>query len=105
MGKNQNQDEMKGVLNGNQLALIDTFKPCIISPHDVRNPVHIGQASGDTRMGERFLTRVRQMDEMSFLFLDHLYGLLGAYNGTNTTTLAVIVVDLHLSRDLVPRDA
>jgi hypothetical protein len=57
------QDEMRGVLNGNQLALIEEFKPCIVPPHDVRNPVRIGQASGDTRMGERLLTRVRQMDE------------------------------------------
>jgi hypothetical protein len=57
------QDEMKRVLNGNQLALIEEFKPCVVPPHDVRNPVRIGQASGDTRMGERLLTRVRQMDE------------------------------------------
>jgi hypothetical protein len=56
-------DEMKRVLNGNQLALIEEFKPCVVPPHDVRNPVRIGQASGDTRMGERLLTRVRQMDE------------------------------------------
>ncbi len=57
------QDEMKRVLNGNQLALIEEFKPCIVPPHDVRNPARIGQASGDTRMGERLLTRVRQMEE------------------------------------------
>ena len=57
------QDEMKRVLNENQLALIDQFKPCIVPPHDTRNPVRIGQTSGDTRMGERLLTRVRQMDE------------------------------------------
>ena len=57
------QDEMKSVLNENQIALIDGFKPCIVPPHDTRNPTRIGQDSGDTRMGERLLTRVRQMDE------------------------------------------
>ena len=57
------QDEMKRVLNENQLALIEEFKPCIIPPRDTRNPVPIGRASGDTRMGERLLTRIRQMDE------------------------------------------
>ncbi|NIS59774.1 MAG: hypothetical protein GTO13_03425 [Proteobacteria bacterium] len=56
-------DEMRRVLNENQLALIDEFKPCVVPPQATRNPVRIGQASGDTRMGERFLTRVRQMDE------------------------------------------
>jgi len=57
------QDEIKGVLNENQLTLIDEFRPCIIPPRDTRNGARIGQASGDTRMGERFLTRVRRMDE------------------------------------------
>ncbi|UCD71090.1 MAG: hypothetical protein JSW70_08825 [Syntrophobacterales bacterium] len=57
------QDEMKGVLNENQLALIEEFKPCIIPPRDSFDSARIGQAHGDTRIGERFLTRVRQMDE------------------------------------------
>lgn len=57
------QNEMKRVLNENQLALIDDFRPCIVPPQDTRNPVRIGQASGDTRIEERLLTRVRQMDE------------------------------------------
>jgi len=57
------QDEMKSVLNENQIALIDGFKPCIVPPHDTRNPTRIGQDSGDTRMGEKLLTRVRQMGE------------------------------------------
>ncbi len=61
------KDEIKGILNENQLALIEEFKPCVVPSHDVRNPVRIGQASGDTRMGERLLTRVRQMDERAYM--------------------------------------
>jgi len=203
------QDEIKGILNANQLALINDFKPCVIPPRDTWDSARVGQASGDTRMGERFLIRVRQMDERAyqgrksfiierhierverhvgllsdeeraeeegrvadifgkarelsdvdfeaqkgdlarelkgahekaleghhrkrkgdldkvgrflldpklipilekrltsppFLFLDHLYGLLGAYGGTDTAPLTVVVVDLHSSRDLVPGDA
>jgi hypothetical protein len=57
------QDQMQGVLNENQLALIDQFKPCIVPPQDTRNPVRVGQAVGDTRKGEKLLTRIRQMDE------------------------------------------
>jgi len=57
------QNEMKRVLNENQLALIDDFRPCIVPPQDIRNPVRVGQAIGDTRMEEKLLTRIRQMDE------------------------------------------
>jgi hypothetical protein len=57
------RDEMEGVLNENQRALIDEFRPCVIPPRDTGDSARIGQASGDTRMGERFLTRIRQMDE------------------------------------------
>ena len=57
------QDEIKGILNENQLALIDEFKPCVIPPRDTWDSARIGQASGDTRMGERLLTRIRQMEE------------------------------------------
>jgi len=57
------QDQMQGVLNENQLALIEEFKPCIVPPQDTRNPVRVGQAAGDTRKGEKLLTRIRQMDE------------------------------------------
>ena len=57
------QDQMQEVLNENQLALIEEFKPCIIPPKDTRSSARIGQAAGDTRMGEKLLTRIRQMDE------------------------------------------
>jgi len=60
------EDEIKRVLNENQLALIDEFKPCVIPPRDTWDSARVGQASGDTRMGERFLTRVRQMDERAY---------------------------------------
>ena len=57
------QDEIKGILNENQRALLEEFKPCVIPPRDTWDSARVGQASGDTRMGERFLTRMRQMDE------------------------------------------
>jgi len=60
------EDEIKGILNENQLALINEFKPCVIPPRDTWDSARVGQASGDTRMGERFLTRVRQMDESTY---------------------------------------
>lgn len=60
------QDEIESVLNENQLALINDFKPCVIPPRDTWDSARVGQASGDTRMGERFLTRVRQMDERTY---------------------------------------
>jgi len=60
------QDEIKGILNANQLALINDFKPCVIPPRDTWDSARVGQASGDTRMGERFLIRVRQMDERAY---------------------------------------
>ena len=60
------QDEIKGILNENQRALINDFKPCVIPPRDTWDSARIGQASGDTRMGERFLTRVRGMDERAY---------------------------------------
>lgn len=59
-------DEIKGILNENQIALINDFKPCVIPPQDTWDSARIGQASGDTRMGERFLTRVRGMDEKTY---------------------------------------
>jgi hypothetical protein len=60
------QDEIKGILNENQIALINDFKPCVIPPRDTGSSARIGQASGDTRMGEKFLARVRQMDEKAY---------------------------------------
>jgi hypothetical protein len=60
------QDEIKGILNENQIALINDFKPCVIPPRDTWDSARIGQASGDTRMGEKFLTRVRQMEEKAY---------------------------------------
>jgi hypothetical protein len=57
------QDQMERVLNENQLTLIEEFKPCIVPPQDTRNQVRVGQAAGDTRKGEKLLTRIRQMDE------------------------------------------
>ena len=60
------QDEIKGILNENQIALIAEFRPCIIPPKDTWDSARVGQVSGNTRMGERLLTRIREMDERVF---------------------------------------
>jgi hypothetical protein len=60
------EDEIKGVLNENQLTLIEEFKPCVVPPRDARAGTRIGQVTGDTHRGERFLTRVRGMDERAY---------------------------------------
>lgn len=57
------QDEIKGILKENQIALIEEFRPCIIPPRDTWDSARVGQASGNTRMGEKLLTRIREMDE------------------------------------------
>ncbi len=60
------QDEMEGILNENQVALIGEFRPCVIPPRDTFDSARVGQASGHARMGERFLTRIRQMEEKAY---------------------------------------
>ena len=60
------QDEMEGILNENQIALIGEFKPCVIPPQDTFDSARVGQAAGDTHMGERLLTRIRQMEEKAY---------------------------------------
>jgi len=51
------QDEIKGILNENQIALIEEFRPCIIPPRDTWDSARVGQASDYTRMGERLLMK------------------------------------------------
>ena len=41
------EGEAAAVLTSAQLAIIDDFKPCLIPPKDLRNPVRVGQAAGD----------------------------------------------------------
>jgi hypothetical protein len=89
-------------------------KSFIIERHIERVERHVGVLSDEERAEEGtrvadIFGKARQLSDVDFeaqiLFLDHLYGLLGAYGGTNTAPLTVVVVDLHLPRDLVPGDA
>lgn len=41
------EDEAAQVLTSAQLAIVSDFKPCLIPPKDLRNPVRVGQAAGD----------------------------------------------------------
>lgn len=59
------EEEVKGILNENQLVLIEEFSPCLLPPKNTANPVRIGQ-SGDTSHLETLLSRLRQMDEKRY---------------------------------------
>lgn len=41
----QMEEEIAGLLTDAQACIIDDFKPCLIPPKDLRNPVRVGQAN------------------------------------------------------------
>jgi hypothetical protein len=47
------------VLNAGQLEVLATYKPCLIPPKNLKDPVRVGQAN-DTSHLERWLTRARE---------------------------------------------
>ena len=57
--------KLDGILTDAQFKVVENFKPCIIPPQDLRNPVRAGQASESPR-GEHMLRRMRDMP-------DHVY--------------------------------
>lgn len=57
--------KLDGILTDAQFKVVEDFKPCIIPPQDLRDPVRAGQASESPR-GEHMLRRVRDMP-------DHVY--------------------------------
>ncbi|HEY9069299.1 MAG TPA: hypothetical protein VIV61_03525 [Candidatus Ozemobacteraceae bacterium] len=44
------EKEVDAVLTEAQACIIEEFKPCLIPPHDLRNPVRVGQANGAPNM-------------------------------------------------------
>jgi len=57
--------KLDGILTDAQLEVVESFKPCIIPPQNLRDPVRAGQASESPR-GEHMLRRIREMP-------DHVY--------------------------------
>lgn len=41
----QMEEEVDGILTEAQACIVDDFKPCLIPPKDLRNPVRVGQAN------------------------------------------------------------
>ncbi|MFA6569044.1 MAG: hypothetical protein WCS96_12600 [Victivallales bacterium] len=59
----QNNDLLKkanSILTDEQLAVIDNFKPCIVPPPDLRDPVRAGQASSSSKL-ENTLDKLRSV--------------------------------------------
>lgn len=44
-----------------QADIVSRFVPCFIPPQDFRSPERVGQAEGDTSVGEKILTRLREV--------------------------------------------
>ncbi|MBF0500531.1 MAG: hypothetical protein HQM09_10385 [Candidatus Riflebacteria bacterium] len=41
------EEAATGILSSAQQAIVENFKPCLIPPKDLRNPVRVGQAAGE----------------------------------------------------------
>jgi hypothetical protein len=54
--------ELSKILTPEQKQVIDTFKPCLIPPKDLKNPVRVGQASSNDR-AIQILRRVRDIPD------------------------------------------
>lgn len=54
------EDEARAVLNDSQIAIIEAFKPCLLPPQHLADPVAVGQAS-TTEREEKALDLIRRM--------------------------------------------
>ena len=54
--------QVEQVLNPGQLQVLAEYKPCLIPPKDLKNPVRAGQANDSSRM-VKWLTRVRDVSK------------------------------------------
>jgi len=52
---------LQGILTEGQLQIIETFRPCLVPPKDLKDPVRAGQVASDR--GVRMLARVRRVPE------------------------------------------
>ena len=49
--------KLRGILTEGQLEIVETFKPCLVPPRDLKDPVRAGQVAGDR--GVRMLSHLR----------------------------------------------
>lgn len=56
-------EQALAILTQAQQDIIGRFVPCFIPPHDFRSPERVGQASDDTSLGEKVLSRLRDIPE------------------------------------------
>jgi hypothetical protein len=52
---------LRGILSEGQLQIVETFRPCLVPPKDLKDPVRAGQAAGDR--GVRMLAHLRRVPE------------------------------------------
>ena len=52
--------KLDAILTGPQLKIVEGFKPCLLPPRDLRDPVRAGQAD-DSGRAEEFLRRTREI--------------------------------------------
>jgi hypothetical protein len=53
-------EAVEAILTDAQIEVLRTFKPCLVPPKDLRDPVRVGQASGSGHMVS-FLERIRKL--------------------------------------------
>lgn len=56
-------DKAYALLTPTQQDIVKSFVPCFIPNRDFRNPERVGQATGDTSVGEKMLSKLRQVPE------------------------------------------
>ena len=54
------EERVTGILTGNQLCIVDEFKPCLVPPKNLRDPGRVGQAKGDATAAVSMLERLRK---------------------------------------------
>ncbi|MBI3039108.1 hypothetical protein HYY75_08685 [bacterium] len=57
------EDEARLVLSSAQLEIIDGFKPCLVPPKDLSNPVRVGQASAEGGKLEKLVELIHSTPE------------------------------------------
>ncbi|HBO83521.1 MAG: hypothetical protein A2073_00905 [Deltaproteobacteria bacterium GWC2_42_11] len=59
------EEKVKSVLTPGQTEIVQTFKPCLIPPKDLKNPVRAGQAF-DSSPAEKLLERTRSIPDKKY---------------------------------------
>ncbi|MBU4200433.1 MAG: hypothetical protein KKG09_01085 [Verrucomicrobia bacterium] len=107
--KGSDLDDLAGktlaVLTPAQADIVSRFVPCFIPPRDFRSPERVGQADGDTSVGETILSRLREVprekqDQGLERALDILVPCVMKNQHAALTTEEIKKLRANLSRDL-----